>query len=56
MKLYELICVAGQNRDNCPYRSQGAYCVECSNARYKPRTVTKKEEEKQNEVEETPDE
>lgn len=56
MKLYELICAAGQNRDNCPYRLQGAHCVECSNARYKPRVITKKEEEKPNEVEETPDE
>lgn len=59
MKLYELICAAGQNRDNCPYRSQGAYCVNCSNARYKPRPITKKqenEEEKPVEVEETNDE
>ena len=52
MKLYELICAAGQNRDNCPYRSQGAHCVECSNARYKQRVITKKEE-KPNEVGET---
>lgn len=61
MKLYEVICAAGQNRDNCPYYSQGAYCVNCSHVRYKPRLTTKKEEkekeeEKPSEVEETPDE
>ena len=53
MKLYEIICAAGQNRDNCLYYSQGAYCVNCPYARYKPRLITKKEEEKPNEVEET---
>lgn len=63
MKLFEIICAAGQNRDNCPYYFQGVYCINCPYVRYKPRLIAKKEkeekekeEEKPSKVEETPDE
>ena len=45
MKIYEILCAIGQNRETCPYYKQGAFCVNCSNVRYKPRESNKQKQE-----------
>ena len=45
-KLYEVVCARYEHKSNqCPYLAQGALCVNCSNARYLPRYISKKTEE-----------